>query len=72
MGANLLQAGPAPIEDLPQWYPTQVEALPSCVQAFFRDPNLREGFHYDAPNKPQNMRSDAYGLRVGRYGSSKL
>lgn len=65
-------AGPAPMETLPQWDLAEVAALPSCAQPFFNDPNLREGFQYDAPNKPQNMRSDAIGLRVARYGSSKL
>jgi hypothetical protein len=38
------------------------------VQPFFRDPNLREGYLFDAPNKPVNMRSNADGLRLGRYG----
>lgn len=60
-------AGPVPTEDLPQWDPAGVAELPPAVQPLFRDPNLREGFVFEASSKPEGMASDAEALSTQRW-----
>ena len=59
-------AGPteAKIEPWPQ---DKLASLPTRLQRFFTDPNVRKGFDFNHPNKPANMRSEAPGIAPSRW-----
>ena len=66
-------AGPSPIGDpLPPWDPASVNRMPAALKVLFSDPNLREGFCFQQPNKPQNMATEAAGLDPSRWQDSSM
>ena len=63
-------AGPSPIgEPLAPWDPARVAQLAPPLQSLFRDPNLREGYSFEQPNKQPNMAEVAEGLNLARWGA---
>jgi ectoine hydroxylase-related dioxygenase (phytanoyl-CoA dioxygenase family) len=59
-------AGPVE-EKIDRWPEDKVNALPTEIRRFFGDPNRREGFDFNHPNKPANMRSEAPGIAPSRW-----
>ena len=59
-------AGPTE-EKIPAWDPEKISALPAHVRKYFADRNLRRGFDFHHNNKPDNMASDAPGIRPSRW-----
>jgi hypothetical protein len=54
-----------------QWAQDKVAKLPTPqLQSLFRDPNLREGYSFEQPNKQPNMAEAAEGLNLARWGSA--
>jgi ectoine hydroxylase-related dioxygenase (phytanoyl-CoA dioxygenase family) len=49
------------------WPGEKLAALPPKVRRFFSDPNARQGFDFNHPNKPPNMRSEAPGIAPSRW-----
>jgi len=59
-------AGPVEAKIDP-WPEAEVAKLPPHIARFFGDPNRREGFDFNHPNKPANMRSEAPGISPQRW-----
>lgn len=58
-----------PINDVADRDPDRVAGLPEHVRPLFGSLNTRN-IDFDLPNRPDNMATDAQGLRPGRWGDS--